>query len=401
MDASQGVFKLIGTVQHYAWGGYNFIPQLLGRSNPDHRPFAEYWLGAHPSRSSTTEDQFPLSDIINGHPDRYLGSNTSKRFSSLPFLFKVLDVRQMLSIQVHPSIEGARNGFAEEEQRGIAVTASNRNYKDLNHKPEIMVALTDFWLLHGFKVTSHLTQTLDAVPEFRFLKKVFDTKSYRGLYEEVMLMEQPRVNEILAPLAARILPAYKENKLTKDRADFWAAKAVDSFYHDGNFDRGIFSIYFFNLLSIKKGSGIYQPAGLPHAYLEGQNIELMANSDNVLRAGLTDKHIDVPELMKHIVFEPTEPRILHGKATGSKRIFSGDVEEFELIQYQTARGGEEKFTSEGPANALLVEGEARLHANGKELPLKQGESVFVAAGTKLDIKARTSLNLFIATVPAR
>jgi len=398
MEDSQGVFKLIGKVQHYAWGGYKFIPELLGTPNPDHRPFAEYWLGAHPSQSSTNTNGDSFAAIIAKNSEATLGAHTAKKFSSLPFLFKVLDVRQMLSIQVHPSIEAAVKGFDEEEQKGIARNAANRNYKDRNHKPEIMVALSDFWLLHGFKNESLLNDRLDEVPELTFLKKVLEKKGYKGLYEEVMLMEQEQVNTVLQPLIERILPDYKKDKLKKDHPDFWAARASESFCRDDHFDRGIFSIYFFNLLHIKKGSGIFQQAGLPHAYLEGQNIELMANSDNVLRAGLTEKHIDVPELMKHVIFEPTDPRILEGNGQGHKKIFTGGAAEFELVEYSLQAGEEEKMDADGPAILLVVAGQIAVIA-GTTISLQKGESVFISAGTAVIIKATTAADIFVATVP--
>jgi mannose-6-phosphate isomerase len=400
MEIPQGVFKLVGRVQYYAWGGFKFIPELLRQSNPGHKPFAEYWLGAHPAQSSMIPNGGSLAEIIDKDPVRYLGAHIAKKFASLPFLFKVLDVREMLSIQVHPAIDGAQKGFDEEEQKGVARNAGNRNYKDRNHKPEIMVALSDFWLLHGFKNERLLHQTLDSVPELRFLKKTFEEKGYKGLYSEVMMMEQSSANKVLEPLIQRILPAYKKNELTKDLPDFWAAKASESFCRNNNFDRGIFSIYFFNLLHIEKGSGIFQPAGLPHAYLEGQNMELMANSDNVLRAGLTEKHIDVPELMKHVIFEPTEPRILRGNEVGSSKVFRGDAQEFELIEYRLKAGEQENIRFDGPAILFQLEGKIIITAGNGSMHLEHGESVFIAAGTGLSLQATTTVHLFVATVPA-
>ena len=331
---SQRMFKIKGVVQHYSWGGYHFIPQLLGVENKSQKPFAEYWLGAHPNHPSVTEaGDETLSALIKGEVSDFLGEKVIARFSTLPFLFKILDVRQMLSIQVHPGKESAAIGFANENRQGIALTAPHRNYKDENHKPELMVALSDFWLLHGFKPEESLQKTIGAVPGFSFLLPVFNRCGYKGLYEEVMTMSQQKVNEILKPIAEKIIPLYQNNELQKNQEDFWAARAATVFCKDGNYDRGIFSIYFFNLVHLKKGEGIFQPQGMPHAYLEGQNVEVMANSDNVLRAGLTDKHIDVPELMKHVEFKATLPHVLHPEAA-AHRVFLSPAEEFELHQYQ-------------------------------------------------------------------
>ncbi|HVK96755.1 MAG TPA: mannose-6-phosphate isomerase, class I, partial [Flavisolibacter sp.] len=306
----QKVFKINGVVQHYSWGGYEYIPSLLGIENKEQKPFAEYWLGAHPNHPSIiTGSSKNVHEYLQENSEALLGKRVAQQFSSLPYLFKVLDVRQMLSIQVHPNKVSAEKGFDEENKKDIPVSAANRNYKDKNHKPEMMIALGDFWLLHGFKSEAAIIETIDSIPEFSFLRNVFNTRGYKGLYEAVMNLPQEKVDEILAPVMNRILPDFESGALDKNNPNYWAAKAVINFCKNESYDRGIFSIYFFNLLHLKKGEGIFQPAGLPHAYLEGQNIEVMANSDNVLRAGLTDKHIDVKELNKHVVFEETIPNI--------------------------------------------------------------------------------------------
>lgn len=153
MSLQQRVFKLKGIVQTYSWGGYDFIPQLLGTKNDEKKPYAEYWMGAHSNHPALIENGKgrPLSEFIAEHPSEVLGTTVEKKFASLPYLLKVLDVRQMLSIQVHPSREAAARSFEAENKKGIPVHAPQRNYKDRNHKPELMVALSDFWLLHGFK----------------------------------------------------------------------------------------------------------------------------------------------------------------------------------------------------------------------------------------------------------
>jgi mannose-6-phosphate isomerase len=275
-------------VQHYAWGGFNFIPELLSVANKEDKPFAEYWLGAHPNQPSeiiVEGSSLPLDKFIDHNKVATLGTSVAKEFNSLPFLLKVLDVRQMLSIQVHPCKKEAETGYVQENKAGISLTAANRNYKDDNHKPELMVALSDFWLLHGFKPEVQLKEALSAIPDFDFMISEFESGGYLGLYKKVMMMEQEEVNGVLDPVISRILPLYENGELSKSHEGFWAARAANTFCSDGNYDRGIFSIYLFNLLHLKKGEGVFQQAGLPHAYLEGQNVEIMANSDNVLRAG--------------------------------------------------------------------------------------------------------------------
>ena len=305
------IYKLKGVVQYYNWGGKEFIARLLGVENPEQKPFAEYWLGAHVNAPAMVDEiNISLHQLIIDNPVEVLGKQVAEKFQSLPYLFKILDVRQMLSIQVHPSKQSAVEEYEKETKRGIPLTAPNRNYKDKNHKPELMVALSDFWLLHGFKKEEELTEVLNRVIELSFLLPVFQSKSYKGLYKEVMTMPQTKVDEVLSPLMQKIIPQYNNGTLKKGDEHFWAARAAITFCKDNRYDRGIFSIYLFNLLHLQEGQAIYQAAGLPHAYLEGQNVEVMANSDNVLRAGLTDKHVDVPELMKHVKFEATHPKTI-------------------------------------------------------------------------------------------
>lgn len=396
---TQGVFQLKGVVQHYTWGGFYYIPQLLNLENKEKKPFAEYWLGAHPNHPSTVEDhQIRLDQLIKEDPVSVLGETVSKKFKTLPYLLKVLDVRQMLSIQVHPDKKSAEKGFEEENKKGIPLSAPERNYKDANHKPEMALALGDFYLLHGFKEKKLLEKILDDVVELNFLKDVFKSKSYQGLYEEVMLMSQERLNQVLQPLVDRIVPLYQSGQLQKNNEDFWAARAATTFCKNENYDRGIFSIYFFNIVHLKDGEAIYQPEGLPHAYLEGQNIELMANSDNVLRAGLTDKYIDVNELMNYVRFEATIPNILKGEGDQHKT-FRCPVEEFELHSYVLKAGNEETIDASTADIIILTEGEIDVKSGNGKLRLKKGDAFLIRAGTHLEIQSTSESRIFRASVP--
>jgi mannose-6-phosphate isomerase len=200
----RNVYKLKGTVQHYAWGGYEYIPRLLGINNTAKQPFAEYWMGAHnsaPSHLLNDDSAIPLNELLQSNP-QLLGNNTQQKFQQLPYLFKVLDVREMLSIQVHPSKEEAEKGFEAEEEDGVDITSPKRNYKDKNHKPEVMIALSDFWLLHGFKPETELKSAL-SVPQLRSLLPVFESHGYEGLYRYVMELPQAEVNAMLLPLVQK------------------------------------------------------------------------------------------------------------------------------------------------------------------------------------------------------
>jgi mannose-6-phosphate isomerase len=394
----QRIFKLEGKVQHYAWGGYDYLPQLLGISNTEAKPFAEYWLGAHPNHPSsvvagaTTET---LDSHIQKEAAAILGATVVQQFSSLPYLLKVLDVRQMLSIQVHPSKTEAEKGFQRENEAGIPVTAAHRNYKDDNHKPELMVALSPFWLLHGFKPEAELKKIFERTPELQSLASVFDTTGYKGLYEKVMTLPQAEVDAWLEPIAKRVMPLYEAGQLSKASEDFWAARAIQTYCKDGHYDRGIFSIYFFNVLEMQIGEGIFQPAGMPHAYLEGQNVEIMANSDNVLRAGLTDKHIDVAELLKHTIFEGTHPKVI--KAEGIETFYKAPVPEFGLYQYEVKSGYQAKVSTESAEVILVLEGNVNLVGEDASISLRKGEAAFVYANTEVALQVEASAKIYRAT----
>lgn len=393
------MYKLRGVVQPYSWGGTAFIPDLIEADNTEEKPFAEYWLGAHPKAPAQLIDGENLSlyEAIQNDPQKILGSQVQEQFGSLPYLFKVLDVRQMLSIQVHPSIESAVKGYAEENAKGISLQAPNRNYKDQNHKPELMAALGDFWLLHGFKSNEDLQRVFQTVPELQFLQKTFEESGYQGLYEKVMTMPQDEVDDVLLPLVEKILPQYKEDRLEKSSEHFWAARAVETFCTDGHYDRGIFSIYFFNLLHLKEGEGIYQPAGLPHAYLEGQNVEVMANSDNVLRAGLTEKHIDVPELMKHVNFEATIPAIIPA-GEDVVQVYKTPAAEFELRKLKLTAAA--TLQTESATIFFVYEGAVDIKTSDTLLPVKRGEAAVVFANQAIAVEPEgKAATVFVVSTP--
>lgn len=393
------MFPLTGKVQHYAWGGKVFIPQLLGISNAEDRPCAEYWLGVHPGAPATVQlsgnAHTGLPDLIRSEPRRYLGRRVSASFHELPFLLKILDVKDMLSIQVHPSREEAMKGFDRENELGIPQDAPHRNYKDNNHKPEMMLALSDFWLLHGFRPEQELVHVLENVDQLSALLPVFENSGYKGLYQYVMDLPQEGVNKMLQPLAAEILPKYVAGQLSKSDPHFWAARAMVT-YPD-SFDRGIFSIYFFNLVHLKAGEAIFQGAGLPHAYLEGQNVELMSNSDNVLRGGLTPKFVDVPELMKHIHFKAVHPVVMDGGSSPTEQVFRCPVDDFSLVVARVEEAGYD-FSSNGPEILLVLDGQGEVEVGGAGWRLEKGRSFFIPEGTGCRVEG-AGLRLVRAYVP--
>ena len=395
---------LKGTVKHYDWGGTLFIPSLINVENTEGKPFAEYWLGAHALADCKIEwpgnGADSLNDVLRKDPENLLGKDVYQRFQNLPYLLKTLDVKQMLSIQVHPSKKAAEIGFEEENKAGIPIDSSKRNYKDNNHKPELMLALGEFWLLHGFKPAEEIRRVLNEVEELLSIASAFQGNDYANLYRHVMEMPQPEVNRILKPLLDRILPLYKAGKLDKSLEDFWAARAAITFQQEENIDRGIFSIYLFNLLKLEKGQAIFQDAGIPHAYLEGQNVEIMANSDNVLRGGLTTKLVDVKELLKHVKPEVTEYKILNGEKKGDEIIYKTKAPDFELSCFPLQKDQQVKFRSHTLEILLVTGGEVAVKAGSAQLELKKGSpAAILFAGEKVTMHAVEETTVYRATVP--
>ncbi|MGJ7032224.1 mannose-6-phosphate isomerase, class I [Niabella hirudinis] len=400
----QKLALLKGAVKHYDWGGVSLIPSLLQVENPQMKPFAEYWLGVHPGAHCilVMDDgrELLLRDYIQSSPEALLGAAVNAAFGQMPYLLKVLDVKDMLSIQVHPSRAGAVLGFEAENSRGIPLNAPGRNYKDANHKPELMVALSGFYLLHGFKPETQLLQTLEAVPELHSFIPVFKSEGYKGLYKRAMELPQEEVNILLQPLINRIIPLYQQEKLDKASEDFWAARAAQTFVQPGSIDRGIFSIYFFNIVHLKTGEAIFQDAGVPHAYLEGYNVEIMASSDNVLRGGLTSKHIDTAELLKHTKCEATHPQIIPAGGNRKAKRYPAPVTDFELHSYELNAGDEALLQPATAELFLLTEGEVALSSGDNLAVLKAGSIAAVAfPGMEVKVRAGAPSLLFRATVP--
>ena len=395
------LFKINGVIQNYAWGGKKFIPELIGAPISDQK-CAEYWMGAHDqSPAILKETGRPLNEVISEHPEEVLGEQTFQQFGRLPFLFKVLDVADMLSIQVHPTKKEAEKGFARENGLGIPLTAPHRNYKDDNHKPEIMVALGEFWLLHGFKSSSLLLKTLQETPELSHLVSTFETGGYKGLYKKVMEEPSKDTTGTLRPLIDRILPDYKQGKLQKSEPEFWAARAYLTFCGEETIDKGLYSIFFLNILKVEEGEAVFQAAGVPHAYLEGHNMELMANSDNVLRGGLTPKHVDVEELMQHVFFEETIPEILKGdlRPDGLERIYKSPAPDFELSKIELEQGETYFGQSETMEISILLTGEVRATCDESSLIVKRGEVFAVSANTRYQITSIDNAQLYKARCP--
>lgn len=407
----RSLFRLVPRVKHYDWGGSKFIPTLLGCENPEGRPFAEMWMGAHPASPSfvPTEGDTPLGldALIAQNPEFHLGHETQRDFGSLPFLLKVLDVVKPLSIQVHPGRDQAQAGF-DEEEGDIPRSAPFRNFKDPFHKPEMVMALEgSFWVLAGFRPVAEIRQTFVEHPELRPLVASFESTSegLKDFYKKIMSSPQVEIEKILRPLLNRWTDENNRNPFIKADPRYWVLKANTLYSSPEVIDRGLLSILLMNLIKMVPGDALYLPSGLLHAFLEGIAIEISANSDNVLRGGLTHKHVDIHQLLKTVTFEEKPLSLVRGVETQKgESVFSTEAKEFELRRF-VLRKGESRavpsswssrifFVASGPAE-LRVEvdtdqGRATFH---------RGESFFVPRGGAFVLHSSEESVVFQAGTP--
>lgn len=369
------IFKIQGAIQHYDWGGSEFIGRLLNRPVDEDLAIAEYWLGIHPKGPACVVDGPSVSQLLEKHE------------ASLPYLMKVLDVEKMLSIQCHPNKEQAELGFLLEEERGVPIQAPERNFKDKNHKPEAMYALSDFWLLHGFAPMDDIRQRIYGRASWK--GQIPEMEDIQTLFMYFMAIPQYEVDRLLSLLSETILGAYHEGDMDRSQLDFWAARALNQFCGTGEYDRGIFCMYMMNLAFLRPGQVIYQSANLLHAYLEGQNIEIMSNSDNVLRAGLTSKHVDIKVLGEHLDFHPTNVEVLEN-ASGE---YVFPVDDFALSVVQDS-----SYLSSLSAEILFcAQGCCRLRSEDAEFEVHAGDSFLILPDTDYQILVEKDALVFVGS----
>jgi mannose-6-phosphate isomerase len=369
--------KMHNAVQNYAWGSPDALTRLYGIANPQGKPMAELWMGAHPKSSSQVTDaqgnRRALRDVIGDDPATWLGRAVADRFGELPFLFKVLCADQPLSIQVHPSKAAAEVGFAKENEARIPLDAAERNYKDPNHKPELVFALTPFQALNGFRELSDIISLLQPVagahPDIAAFLQHPDAGHLATLFAGLLSMEGETKSLALGVLKAA---------LNSQQGETWdAIRSIAAFYPD---DSGLFSPLLLNVITLQPGEGMFLYAETPHAYLNGVALEVMANSDNVLRAGLTPKYIDIPELMANLKFEPKPAATLltQPQQRGSELNFPIPVEDFAFSLHDLS-ASPQTLAQQSAAIVFCVEGETVLEKNGEQVVLKPGESCFIGA----------------------
>jgi mannose-6-phosphate isomerase len=376
------VLVLDNPIQNYAWGSRAAIAEFLGRESPSPLPEAELWIGAHPkapSRIVAPEGLGTLDRAIQDDPVRLLGHEVCDRFGNeLPFLLKVLAAAAPLSIQAHPDHEQARQGWARENAEGVPLDAPRRNYKDPNHKPELVSALTAFTVLEGFRPLDDVARRLEPVarpeiaPELGRLAREQTPLALRALFARFMTLDPEERGSVLARATGEAA-----RRRSDDPAWEWVARLMEHYPGDAS----ALAPLYLNLVTLAPGEALFLPAKELHSYLDGTAVEIMANSDNVLRGGLTPKHVDVPELLSTLVFEGRTPAILKPVDSGpGERSYRTPAREFELGLLEVT-GNRPYAPSPGRGVEILLglAGEVRIVAGGEALPLGRGRSVLVPA----------------------
>ncbi|MCF8095044.1 MAG: mannose-6-phosphate isomerase, class I [Desulfobacteraceae bacterium] len=370
-------------VQKYAWGSKTAIQKLLSTEPDDYSPWAELWMGAHPkspSRVLINKEWIGLDEWIRKDPEGVLGKSIAEKYeNTLPYLFKVLAADQPLSIQAHPDRTHAARGFDRENQQGIALDVSHRNYRDPWPKPEMICAIEPFCAMIGFRNPLEIKDQLGRIcpnvlePEIRALQDQPDENGIRNFFYSLMTLHETRRKKIISEALMRV------KKIDSPEAG-WIGH-LSEFYPD---DIGVLSPTFLNLVTIQPKEAVFLYPGVIHAYLHGLGIEIMANSDNVLRGGLTQKHIDPEELFRTVRFFPEPPYYIKPRpATRFENDYPAGAEEFALSEIKISPDCTWHSPAVHGAEILLcMQGEAKVSNKGENsISIKQGGSVLVPAGS--------------------
>lgn len=404
------IYRLDNPIQHYAWGSADGITEALGVPNPEGGPFAELWMGAHPKAPSKVEvDGAPLGldELIARDPEGCLGPRCLRRLGSeLPFLFKILSAGAPLSIQAHPSKRKAEIGFERENLSGVPVTAPERNYRDPNHKPESSVALTRVELLCGFRPIAEIVENLHALGPSKYDRMCERLESNPGraelsvLFYGIASSEQRTKLEILAGVRERIGRMFERCAVPRGREQSfrWILKLMDIFPGD----IGALAPLILNYVAFEPGMSVFIAPGELHAYLSGTCLELMANSDNVIRGGLTSKFVDLPELVSVLSFNPERVvPVLPSPQAEREESYPIFVPDFQISRIALEPQGSWRRSSVGPEIVLCAKGAAEIATpDGGRLELPRGQAAFAAADAGVySISSEEGALLYRASVP--
>jgi mannose-6-phosphate isomerase len=403
---------LRGAVRTYAWGSRTAIADFTGRPTPAPHPEAELWFGAHPGDPAwlqTEGGERSLLDAVAADPDGQLGAAARARFGdALPFLVKVLAAEEPLSLQAHPNAAQAVEGFEREERLGIPINSPTRNYRDRSHKPELVVALDQFEALAGFREAARTVELLKALavsgldPYVELLTGQTDADGLRALFTTWITAPQPDL-DVLVPAVLDGAIEYLRSAATEFVAE---AKTVLELGERYPGDAGVLASLLLNRITLASGEAIYLPAGNLHTYLHGMAVEVMANSDNVLRGGLTPKHVDVPELLRILDFTPAPESSLRPQMTydGPELVYGTPFDEFALcsLSIEGELLGHEidaPVRHEGPQILLCTAGSILAHAKATSLTLQRGQAAWVSADDgPIRLVADKPAKLYRATV---
>lgn len=371
------MFKLINKSQNYSWGSKTLLCDMFGVNNPNLLPIAEIWMGAHPKSSSLVQinedEQSKLNDLIEGAKEKFLGIEIAERYGELPFLFKVLCADKALSIQVHPSKIAAEIGFNKENSSGLPINSPNRNYKDSNHKPELIFAITPFRAMNAFRDLSEIVELLKPVSEAHVsitnFIKIPNYETLRILFDSLLNLQGEEKDYALSLL---------KSISTSQQGVAW--RTIQELVAEHPDDSGLFMPLLLNIIELKPGEAMFLNAETPHAYFKGVGLEVMANSDNVLRAGLTSKHIDVHELLANVDFKSVPYNLLKTppKIIDDVNYFPVPVDDFSFSIHSVGMKCS-RLNQNGPAILFCISGKVVCTVDQQSIVLVPGDSVFIGA----------------------
>lgn len=379
----QEINLLENPIKNYDWGSPVWIPQLLDRK-PNGRPQAELWMGCHIQSPSKIKGR-ELNKMLSDRPSELLGNGEDE----LPFLFKVLAAAKPLSLQIHPNLEQAQRGWQRENLAGLPLDAATRNYRDANHKPEILCALGPFRAMAGFRAVDEILHILDTAklpalqPTVQAMREASEAGALKIFLQNIFALNSAELLSQLDMGLERLSPSY---------ADIAALIRHLQANYPG--DIGLLAPMYLNILHLQAGQAIYLPAGILHSYVEGLGVELMANSDNVIRGGLTSKHIDVEELFSVIHWEHFSPILLDAKEEALYS-FPTPSREFCLERAVLRPQRPLRLPARGARILLSVEGSVHIASKNENVALAKGQSAFVSALAG-DIELSGSGTLFSA-----
>lgn len=364
-------------IRPYAWGSRTSIADLLGKPVPAPHPEAEMWLGSHPGDPSKIGDK-SLLDVVSSDPDGQLGPAVAHKWDGrLPFLLKVLAAEEPLSLQAHPSAAQAAEGYAREEAQGIPRDAPNRNYPDPTPKPEMLCAITEFHALAGFRQpvrTVEMLRTLSSpglAPYVDLLAADPNREGLRALFTTWITLPQPAIDSLVPELLDECVVHVKEHGPFE-----LECRTLLELGESYPGDPGVLAAVLLNRIVLQPGEAIFLPAGNLHTYLRGTGVEVLANSDNVLRGGLTPKHVDVPELLRVLDFGYGDMPVTTGEPVGARHVYRSGAPEFELSRLEWT-SDVDPVTLPGGTPRILVTIDGAVSAG--DLTVGRGQSVWVPA----------------------